>query len=66
MQSKTLLAKIRIALVYLWAALLVLLVPVFFFNLNGPLIEKIGRKIPIHEGNFSSQAGTLKADGPLK
>ncbi len=51
--------KLKIGLIYLWAILLVLLVPVFFFSMNSPMVEKIARKIPIREGTFGED-GSLK------
>ena len=64
MQKITLLGKIRIGFIYLWAILVVLLVPNFFFSLNGRLVEKVGKKIPIREGTFQDQRGSLQMSEP--
>lgn len=57
--------KIRIGIVYLWAVLLALLVPVFFFSMNSPTVEKFAKKIPLREGNFG-QDGSLQLSQPEK
>jgi hypothetical protein len=54
------LKKAKIGVVYLWAVLLIVLIPIIFFNLGSGLVQKIGKKIPIREGTFNSQDGSLK------
>jgi hypothetical protein len=49
---------------YIWAVILVLLVPVIFFSFGSGLVEKVGRKIPIREGTFNSQDGSLQLTKP--
>jgi hypothetical protein len=54
--------KLRVVLVYIWAVVLVLLVPVMFFSFGSGLPEKLGRKIPIKEGTFNRGNGSLQSD----
>ena len=57
---KSFITKIKIGLVYFWAVLLILLIPTMFFTFGSGLVQKIGKNIPIREGTFNSQDGSLK------
>jgi hypothetical protein len=54
--------KFRIVLIYIWAVILVLLVPVMFFTFGSGLPEKVGRKLPLKEGTFNQGNGSLQSD----
>lgn len=58
------LARLRISLMYIWAVILVLLIPMIFFSFGSGLLEKVGKKIPIREGTFNSQDGSFQLTKP--
>ena len=63
-ETKTFLRALRERLMYLIAVLLILLIPLIFFSFGSGLIEKVAKKIPLREGNFSGAGGVLKAESP--
>jgi hypothetical protein len=62
--AKTFLRALRERLMYLVAVLLILLIPLLFISFGSGLIEKVAKKIPLREGNFSGAGGVLKAERP--
>lgn len=54
--------RIRIAVMYLVAILLIFLIPLIFIGFGSGIIEKVGRKIPIKEGTFDPETGGLILD----
>ncbi len=54
--------RIRIAVMYLVAILLIILIPLIFISFGSGIIEKVGRKIPIKEGTFDPETGGLILD----
>jgi hypothetical protein len=49
---------------YIWAVILVILIPVIFFSFGSGFVEKVGKKIPIREGTFNSHDGSLQVSKP--
>lgn len=58
--------KLRVVVMYIVAVALLFLVPLTFMSLGSSLVEKIGRKIPIKEGTFSSNTGDLSTSRPAR
>jgi len=59
----SLLVWLRIKLMYLVALLLILLIPLIFFSFGSGLLEKVAKKIPLREGNFTN-GGQLNTSRP--
>ncbi len=51
--------KIKTFLVYLWAVLLIFFIPYMFFSFGSGLPQKLGKHLPIREGDFSQRSGSL-------
>jgi hypothetical protein len=51
--------KIKSFLVYLWAFLLILMIPAMFISFGSGLAQKLGKHLPIREGDFSQRNGSL-------
>jgi hypothetical protein len=58
---RKILVAARVRIMYLVGVLLVLLVPLLFVAFGSGIVEKVGKKIPLHEGKFGA-TGELQLD----
>lgn len=65
-QANGFFGRLRVVIMYIVAVALLFLVPLTFMSLGSGLVEKIGRKIPIKEGTFSSNTGDLSTSRPAR